>query len=303
MAAYNAERAIKAEGTPASQPACVSLGLPEDTNGLTFSSIIDRYPMLSAEEQKELIQKKGSKDWPAAKEKLVLGNLRLIASIAKKYAWLDGCSFDDIVSHGVIGLMKAIDHFDPDADTKLSTYGTYWIQQEIREELLYKKGQVRIPVYLKKMAARLKQCRTELAQEGVTEPAIRLLSERTGIPEEKVRKIMDACAVGVISLDAPIGGEQNDPLVADTIPSVGSVEDEVVKKITLMDVMDAIKKLKPIEQQIIRMRFGFIDGKPMTLEQCAEATGYTASGCRNIQESAIQKLQADYRDKKIRKKI
>jgi len=300
MAACNIEKAAMAEDTAKTKSDRMSQGSREYVNELSFNSIINQYPMLSAKEEKDLIRKKESEDWPTAKEKLVLGNLRLVASIAKKYDWMDGCSFDDIVSHGVIGLMKAIDRFDPKAGTKLSTYGSYWIQQEIRDELLYKRGQIRSPAYLEKMATRLKRCQTELAREGITDPSVEMLSERTGIPEKKVSKIMNTCNMGVISMDTPVGSDKEDLRIGDVIPSRDSVEDEAVKKITLLDVADAIKKLKPIEQIVIMMRFGFIDGKPITLEQCAKETGYSSEGCRHIQESAIRKLQADYKDKKKR---
>lgn len=268
----------------------------EDANGLSISTVMEQHPVLSAAEEKALMGRKGTSGWPQAKDKLVLHNLRLVASIARKYDWMDGYSFEDIVSHGVIGLMAAIDRFNPDAGTKLSTYATYWIHQEIRDEMLYKRGQVRSPAYLEKMTAKVKRCCANLAAEGMDNPSDRLLSKLTGIPESKVRQIRNT-RTDVVSMDAPVSGEDG-MQVGDQISSGASVEDEAVSRATLIDVAAAIRKLKPIEQQVVMMRFGFVGGKPMTLEQCAEATGYTAEGCRKIQKAAISKLKADFREKK-----
>lgn len=295
MAKNNKEDAASAKCTAKPRASYTPKSAKEDANRLSISALMDQYPVLSAAEEKALVSKKGTSEWPQAKDKLVLHNLKLVSSIARKYDWMDGCSFDDIVSHGVIGLMTAIDRFDPNAGTKLSTYATYWITQEIRNGLLYKRGQVRTPAYLEKMAAKVKRCCADLAREGETSPSDKLLSQCTGIPEDKVHKIRNACT-GVMSMDTLIseaGGMQ----VGDRISSTANVEKEAMEKVTLADVTVAIKKLKPIEQQVVMMRFGFIDGIPMTLEQCAKETGYSTEGCRQIQASAIRKLQADYKER------
>jgi len=269
-----------------------------DANGLSFSSIMNQYPMLSPKQEKELINKKGTAEWPEAKEKLLLSNLRLVKNIERRYEWIDGCSLDDVVSHGVIGMMKAIDRFDPNEGTRLSTYGTQWILQEIRDELLYKKGQIRNPAYMEKLVARLKRCRTELEQEGIPNPSLGLLSERTGIPMKNIHKVIAVCNMDMISMEAAVSSDTDDLVVGDALTSGESIEDKAVENLTLLDVAKAIKKLKPIEQKIIMMRFGFIDGKPMTFAQCAKETGHSEENCRWISEEAIKKLQADYLGKR-----
>lgn len=309
MAAYYKERAAakaedtaKSENTYMSRRAKVSRSSTDygDANGLSFSSIMNQYPVLSPKEGKELINKKNTEEWPEAKEELLLSNLRLVTSIARRYAWIDGCSFDDVVSHGVIGLMKALDRFNPEEDVRLSTYGTQWIQQEIRDGLLYKKGQIRNPAYMEKLVARLKRCRAELAQEGVSNPSMELLSERTGIPMKNIHKVIAVCNMDMVSMEASVSSDNDDLVVGDALTSGESIEDEAVNNVTLLDVAEAIRKLEPLEQKIIMMRFGFIDGKPMTFEQCAKETGYSAESCRRFSEAAIKKLQADYLGKRIR---
>ncbi len=297
MAACNTKWTAKAADTAKSaktESTSMPQGSKEHDSRLSFSSIINQNPMLSSDEKKELINKRGTAEWPAAKKKLVLGNLRLVASIAKEYAWIDGCSFDDVMSHGVIGLMKALDRFDLEAGTKFSTYGSKWIRQEIRDELLYKRGIIRIPAYMEKLITKFKKCKAELFQEGIWNPTVEMLSQRMRIPEKKVQQLLEICEMSIISLDA----SSDSFLISDMVSSTSRMEDEAVEKITLKDVTKAIKKLKPIEQKVILMRFGFIDGEPMTLEQCAREIGYSIEGCRQIQESAIQKLQADYKDRK-----
>lgn len=300
MAACNAER-TRDVAKPAKKDCSMSHGSIEHGNGLSFSTIINESPMLSEKEQTELLGRKGTSEWPAAREKLVLSNLRLVTSIAKKYAWMDGCSFDDIMSHGVIGLMKALDRFDPEAGAKLSTYGTKWIKQEIRDELLYKRGQIRNPAYMEKLITKMKRCQEEFSHEGVRNPAVWMLAERMGLPEKKVQQLLDVSKMGLVSMDAPVGDEVNASTIESMIPSAKSVEDEAVEKITLNDVAAAIRKLKPIEQKVIMMRFGFIGGRPMTLEECARETGYSLEGCRHIQQAAVRKLQEDYLGRKRKK--
>lgn len=141
MAKNNKEDAAVAKCTVKPRSSYTPKIAKEDANGLSISAVMDQYPVLSAAEEKALVIKKWTSEWPQAKDKLVLHNLKLVSSIARKYNWMDETSFDDIVSHGVIGLMTAINRFDPNAGTKLSTYATYWITQEIREGLLYKQGQ------------------------------------------------------------------------------------------------------------------------------------------------------------------
>ncbi len=307
MAAYYKEGAtIKVKGIAKSEGARMSRATKwcrgsadcSGTNSLTFRSIINQYPVLSLKEERALIGKKGTKEWPKAKDKLVLSNLRLVVSIARRYAWIDGCSFDDVMSHGVIGLMKALDRFDPKEGVRFSTYGTQWILQEIRDGLLYKKGQIRSPAYMEKLVARLKKCRAELAQEGIPDPSAELLSERTGLSIKNIHKISAVSNMDMISMEASVGSDKDDLVVGDTLTSWENIEDEAVRKITLMDVAEAIKKLGSIEQKIIMMRFGFIDGETMTFEQCAKATGYSPESCRRINKGAIKKLQADYMEKK-----
>ncbi len=273
-----------------------SQNIKEHDSNLSFRSIISQNPMLSSEEKKELINKKETEEWPEARKKLVLGNLRLVASIAKEYVWMDDCSFDDIMSHGVIGLMKALDHFDLEADTKFSTYGTKWIRQEIRDGLLYKRGIIRTPAYMEKLITKFKKSKDEFIQKGIGNPSVAMLSEQMGVPEKKIQQILEICKISTISLDELVNSGSDSILLGDTL--FANAEDEAVEKITLKDVAKAMKKLKPVEQKVIMMRFGFMNGEPMTLEQCARETGYSIEGCRHIQETAIQKLQADYMGRK-----
>ena len=153
---------------------------------------------------------------------------------------------------------------------------------------------------MEKLVARLKRCRAELAQEGVSNPSMELLSERTGIPMKNIHKVIAVCNMDMISMEASVSSDNDDLVVGDALTSGESIEDEAVNNVTLLDVAEAIRKLEPLEQKIIMMRFGFIDGKPMTFEQCAKETGYSAESCRRFSEAAIKKLQADYLGKRIR---
>ncbi len=299
MAAYN--QATAAEVDPVIKRTATGRKpkSPDDDPGLSFRSIINRNPILSHEEIQELFNMKGTPEWPAAREKLVLSNLRLVVKVASKYVFREICSLDDVVSYGVIGLIKAIDRFDIKAGTRLSTYAVYWIEETICSELIYKKDLIRLPDYVHKLAIKLDKILKASERDTGSKPSMETLAKLMGLPESKVQFIMNLRHRDTFSLDAPVSDDRTDTDTSDlvfgeAIPSEQDVEEEAVKRVSLSDIMSAVKKLEPFEQRVIMLRFGFVGGEPMSLRQCAKELGCSDETVRRTANAAIQKLQHDY---------
>lgn len=271
-----------------------------DERGISYRFIINQSSLLSWEETQELLSKKGTPEWPAAREELILSNLKLIISIAKKYVWIDGYSWDDVISYGVIGLMKAIDRYDPKIGTKLSTYVVYWINAAIWNELLYKKGLIRNPAHMEKLVAKMDKYQKETEKKTGRKLSVEDLSKLMKLPEKKIRFILELHNRNMESLDAPAyaadscGVNDSGFLAGDTVHSKDDVEDEAVRRVTLAEIMAAIKKLKPNEQKVIMLKFGFVGGEPMSMEQCSKKLGCSEETARRNLKAAIRKLQAVY---------
>lgn len=304
MAAYKNERAPRAKRKTKQVMPRTSLRSAADTAGISFREIINQNPMLSPDESRALIKKKGTAEWPAAREKLILGNLKLVVSVAKKYAWLDGCSMDDIVSHGIIGMMKALDRYDPTVETTVATYAVYWIEASINDELLYQQSLIRNPAYVEKLLLKLGQYQRQVFLETGAKASVAALAKMMEMPEEKVHYLLKLQHRNVASLDDSVGASakvqvrdsdgEDDLFISEVVPSAVSVEEEVVRRITLRQVTAAIRKLKPFEQKVIALRFGFVGGEPLTLQQCAKKLDCSDESIRRALASAIRKLQDDY---------
>lgn len=300
MAAYKHERAPRTKRRAKRIAPGASLRPDADTAGLSYREIINQNPTLTPEESKELIKKKGTAEWPAARERLILGNLKLVVSIAKRYVWMNGCSMDDIMSHGIIGLMKALDRYDPDAGTQVSTYAVYWIEASINDELRYQQCLIRNPAYVEKLILKLGQYQRQIFLETGARASVEVLAKMMEMPEEKIHYLLKLQHRDVASLDDAVGVSaktrdgDDDLFIGEIVPSAINVEDEVVKRLTLKQVTAAIRKLKPFEQKVIALRFGFVGGEPLTLQQCAKKLDCSDERIRRALTSAIRKLQDDY---------
>lgn len=257
-----------------------------------LTKIINQYPLLTASEERELLAKKGTEQWDDAREKLVLSNLRLIASVASSYGWIEECDgdFEDILMHGIIGFMIALERFKLEKESKLSTYATYWINQEIQNGLVNKRGRIKLPQNIRQTAGVLWRAEARLLQDGVQHPTYQMLSEETGIPLKRVRTVMDAVSIMVTSMNTPVGEDDGDEF-GDFIGSPVCVEDEALKHVLTEKLLRSVAELPETERRVILMRYGFEDGYPKTLEECSMATGLSCESCRKIQLKAEMKLK------------
>jgi RNA polymerase primary sigma factor len=250
---------------------------------------IGQVKLLTPQEEIELAAriKKGDKK---AREQMIKANLRLVVKIARDYEGI-GLPLLDLISEGNIGLMKAVERFDPSKGGKLSTYGSWWIKQSIKRALANQSKTIRLPVHLVDKISKMRRTAMRLQEEFGREPTDEELGEELGISASRVSQ-MRMAAIRPASLDAPIGDEDSNNFAevvqdeaADT--PYEQLEDKTVTKM----LQEMVKTLDPREATILRARFGLDGGPEKTLEEVGEKFGVTRERVRQIQNIALKKLR------------
>jgi RNA polymerase primary sigma factor len=260
--------------------------IPRETSIDTYLRDINRVPLLTAAEEVCLARliKKGDKK---ARERFIRANLRLVVSIAKLYV-NKGLSFLDLVEEGNLGLLKAVERFDPSRNCRFSTYATWWIKQAIRRSIVNTAKTVRLPAYMVEVIAKLKSASTDLSQKLGREPAMSELADALHVPPESIEILRRALAASAsarpISLDVIwSGGEFSVNQQPEAPPTLSNVDSERLQGL--------LKAITDREAEILRLRYGLRDGKPMTLNEIGQRLKLTRERVRQIEKEALRKLQ------------
>ena len=261
---------------------------------------IGRIPLLTNDEETVLGQKlKENPDDVATKQRLVEANLRLVVSIAKRYAGR-GMPFLDLIQEGNMGLLKAVDKFDYTKGFRFSTYATWWIRQSISRAIADQSRTIRIPVHMVETITRVKKLTSQMIHENGREPTTEELAERLGQPISKVLEIQ-RIAQDPVSLETPVG-EEEDSHLGDFIPDTQAKSPtEAASDAMLKEQIDALlNTLTPREAGVLRMRYGLIDGRNHTLEEVGLAFDVTRERVRLIEAKALRKLRMPSRRKQVK---
>ena len=250
---------------------------------------IGQVKLLTPQEEIELAAriKKGDKK---AREQMIKANLRLVVKIARDYEGI-GLPLLDLISEGNIGLMKAVERFDPAKGGKLSTYGSWWIKQSIKRALANQSKTIRLPVHLVDKISKMRRTSMRLQEELGREPTDEELGEELGITASRVAQ-MRMAAIRPASLDAPIGDEDSNnfaEVVQDE--SADTPYEQLEEKTVTRMLQEMVKTLDPREATILRARFGLDGGPEKTLEEVGQKFGVTRERVRQIQNIALKKLR------------
>ena len=225
-----------------------------------------------------------------AREKMIKANLRLVVKIAQDYSSY-GLPLQDLISEGNIGLMKAVERFDPKKGGKVSTYAAWWIKQGVKRALANQSKTIRLPVHMVDKIAKLRRIQTVLEEILGRDPTDEELHEETGIPLKKISLLKQA-AQRPMSLDAPVGdGDSND--LADVVPDPDALAPDVLAASgeTSEDVLAALICLNERERRIVDARFGLAGKSPMILEAVGREFGVTRERIRQLEGIALGKMR------------
>ena len=278
-------------------------GLALEDHVRMYLKEIGKVPLLSGDEElvlaKQMIEGETEEEREEAKQKLVEANLRLVVSIAKRYVGR-GMFFLDLIQEGNLGLMKAVEKFDYNKGFKFSTYATWWIRQAITRAIADQARTIRIPVHMVETINKVLRVSRQLLQELGHEASAEEIAEVMNIPVEKVRETMKI-AQEPVSLETPIG-EEEDSHLGDFIPDDDAPAPAESASYTMLreHLDEVLHTLTPREMQVLKLRFGFDDGRTRTLEEVGKEFNITRERIRQIEAKALRKLRHPSRAKKLK---
>jgi len=254
-------------------------------------------PLLSPQEEIALANRISRGD-DAAREHMIRANLRLVIKIAREYEDY-GLPLLDLINEGNIGLMRAVERFDPNRGAKLSTYAAWWIKQAIKRALSNQSKSIRLPIHIVQELARMKKAEARLESDlGRPATDVELAAELESQVED-ITRWREAAAIGATSLDAPLGSDPDANRISDVIPDEAAVMPwaGVSEESNAELVRELVGTLNRREQVILSQRFALDGGEPRTLEQIGADFGLTRERIRQLEAAALKKLRDRYRSR------
>ncbi|MBR1685993.1 MAG: RNA polymerase sigma factor RpoD [Clostridia bacterium] len=292
------------ESRPITAPTDITVpeGIVLDDPVRLYLKEIGQIPLLTAEEEVELaklLQFGTPEEQDAARKKLSESNLRLVVSIAKRYAGR-GMALLDLIQEGNLGLMKAVEKFDYTKQFKFSTYATWWIRQAITRSIADQARTIRIPVHMVESINRMIRISHQLQQELGREPTNAELADKMGVTEQKVADLLKV-AQEPVSLETPVG-EEDDSHLGDFIADEGTMApvDAASRSLMREQLDDALDTLTDREKLVLRLRFGLDNGQTKTLEEVGREFHVTRERIRQIEAKALRKLRSANHAHKLR---
>ncbi len=264
----------------------------------TYLREINETPLLSASEEQDLARRIGAGD-PMARDHMVRANLRLVVNIARGYVG-KGLGLQDLIEEGNLGLLRAVEGFDPNVGTRFSTYASYWIKQSIKRALINSAKTIRIPAYMVELLSKWRRASARLSEELGRSPTQEEVGRILGLPRKKLPIIKKAIQIynSTPQSDQTDAGWSLGEMVMDE--RLKAPDEELLDHDVLSTVLELLENLDTREATVLKMRFGLGDSESHTLKEIGSELGLTRERVRQIETEALAKLADGLRDPKER---